>query len=70
MKNVSDCQLKIRSINDIVRRLNDGLDRTEEELMKCKIWLIEFQLANQMSLKELDDLCFESSDWVLDNIFG
>ena len=58
------------TIDDIVRRLNDGLNRTEEELEACKKWLIEYQLANDMSLRELDDLCFEDSNWVFDNIFG
>lgn len=57
-------------INDIVRRLNDGLDRTQEELDRCKLWLLEFQLANEMSLNELDNLCFENSDWVFEQIFG
>ena len=58
------------TIDDIARRLNDGLDRTEEELEKCKKLLLEYQLANQMSLRELDDLCFEDSNWVFDQIFG
>ena len=58
------------TIDDVVRRLNDGLNRTEDELMQCKQWLLEFQLANQMTLRELDDLCFEDSVWVFDQIFG
>ena len=58
------------TIDDVVRRLNDGLDRTEDELMKCKQWLLEFQVANQMTLRELDNLCFEDSVWVFDQIFG
>ena len=57
------------TIDDIVCRLNDGLDRTEEELEKCKKWLLEFQLANDMSLRELDDLCFEDSNRVFAQIF-
>lgn len=58
------------TIDDIVRRLNDGLDRTEEELATCKRWLMEYQAANDMSLTELDNLCFEDSNWVFENIFG
>ena len=58
------------TIDDIVLRLNDGLERTEEELEICKKWLLEYQLANDMSLKELDALCFEDSNWIFDNIFG
>ncbi len=57
-------------IDDIVRRLNDGIERTQEELDKCKLWLLEFQVANEMSLNELDNLCFEDSDWVFEQIFG
>lgn len=63
-------EVGIMTIDDIVRRLNDGLDRTEEELEMCKKWLLEYQLANDISLKELDDLCFEDSNWIFDNIFG
>lgn len=61
---------KVMTIDDVVRRLNDGLERTASELERCKEWLLEFQVANQMTLKELDDMCFEDSVWVLDNIFG
>lgn len=60
---------KINSIDDVVRRLNDGIERTDEELEMCKKWLLEYQSANQMSLNELDDMCFEDSVWVFDNIF-
>ena len=61
---------KALSIDDVVRRLNDGLDRTAEELDQCKKWLLEYQAANQMTLAELDDLCFKDSVWVFDNVFG
>ena len=57
------------NIDDVVRRLNDGIERTEEELEMCKKWLLEYQLANQMSIKELDDMCFEDSVSVFDQIF-
>lgn len=58
------------NIDEVVRRLNDGLERTDEELEQCKKWLLEFQSANDLSLNELDDLCFEDSVWVFDQIFG
>lgn len=61
---------EIKTIDDVVRRLNDGLDRTDEELEKCKRWLLGFQTANQMSLNELDDLCYKDSVWVFENILG
>lgn len=58
------------TIDDIVCRLNDGLDRTEQELAKCKKSLLEYQHNNNMTLKELDDLCFADSDWIFEYIFG
>lgn len=58
------------TIDDVVRRLNDGIERTEEELQICKKWLLEYQYANQMSIKELDDMCFKDSVWVFDHIFA
>ena len=57
------------SVKDIERRLNDGLNRTPEEHEKCCKWLMEFMTANDMSLKELDDLCWSDSDWILNQIF-
>lgn len=59
----------LKSIADVERRLNDGIDRTPEEREKCIIWLTEFMVANEMTLKELDHLCFEDSAWVFDQIF-
>ena len=41
-----------------------------DETGKCFKWLLEYQLANDMSLMELDELCFEDSNWVFDQIFG
>lgn len=59
----------IKSVKDVERRLNEGLERTPEEHGKCVVWLTEFMAANQMSLKELDALCFEDANWVFDQIF-
>lgn len=36
------------TIDEVVRRLNDGLKRTDEELEQCKKWLLEFQLTNDL----------------------
>lgn len=57
------------TIDQVVSRLNDGIVRTKEELSKCKKWLLEFQSANDMSLNKLDDLCYEDSTWIFDQIF-
>jgi len=57
------------TINEVTRRLIDGLDK-EKDFELIKKWLLEYQLANQLTLKELDDLCFEDSNWVFDQIYG
>ena len=57
-------------IHNIVLRLNWGIDRTEEELEQCKKWLLEYQAANDMSLKDLDTFCAESPEWIFEQIFG
>ena len=56
-------------VKDVERRLNEDIERTEEEHNQCVLWLTEFMVANDMSLEELDDLCFEDSTWVFDQIF-
>lgn len=60
---------EITSVKDIEIRLNDGLNRTPEEHEKCYKWLMEFMTANNMSLKELDDLCWIDSNWIFNQIF-
>jgi len=62
--------MKLTSVKDVEKRLNDGIKRTETEKQQCVQWLTEFMVANDMSLKELDDLCFEDSTWVFEQIFG
>ena len=59
----------IEEVRKIEKRLNDGLDRTPEEHEKCFQWLMEFMIANDMSLRELDELCWKDSVWVFDQIF-
>lgn len=57
-------------IDSIVARLNYGYDRTEEDLQKCKQWLLEWQAANQRTAHEMDDFCFMSPGWIFEQIFG
>lgn len=57
-------------IDSIAARLNYGYNRTEDELQKCKQWLLEYQAANQMSAHDLDDFCFHSPEWIFEQIFG
>lgn len=61
---------KVCSIADVEENLNNGLYRTDEQREKCRKWLTEFMVANDMTLKELDDLCYTDSAWVFDQIFG
>lgn len=61
---------EITSVKQIEAHLNDGINRTEEEHKKCVHWLTEFMIANDMSLNELDELCWEDSNWIFEQIFG
>ena len=61
--------MKELTIDEVVRRLIDGLDK-EKDFQLIKKWLWEFQTANQMSLKELDDLCWKDSIWIFEQIYG
>ena len=60
----------LNDVKEIERKLNDGLERTQEEHEKCYKWLVEFMIANDLSLNELNNLCFTDSNWILDQIFN
>lgn len=60
----------IENVKEVERRLNEGLDRTEEERKKCLSWLVSYLEANELTLNQLDNLCFENSDWVFGQIFN
>lgn len=60
----------LETVRDVEVRLNDGLDRTPEEREMCVRWLTEYMEANQLTLKQLDELCFTDSTWVFEQIFG
>lgn len=57
-------------VKNIARQLCDGLDKTEAEIEQCERWLAEYGIAHQLSLYQLNELCWEDSDWVLNQIFG
>lgn len=61
---------KIEMVEEIESCLNEGIRRTEEEHEKCVCWLMEFMTTNDITLEELEDLCFKDSDWVFNQIFG
>jgi hypothetical protein len=58
------------NIDEIIRRLFDGLDKNKNDWRLAKKILLEYQIANQLSIKELDDLCWEDSAWVFDQIYS
>lgn len=60
----------LNDVKEIERKLNDGLERTQEEHEKCYRWLVEFMIANDLSLNELNNLCFTDSNWIFDQIFN
>ena len=60
----------LNDVKEIERKLNDGLQRTQEEHEKCYKWLVEFMIANDLSLNELDNFCFTDKNWLLDQIFN
>lgn len=60
----------LKEVKEIERKLNEGLNRSKEEHEKCYKWLVEFMIANDISLQELNDLCFEDSNWIFDQIFN
>jgi hypothetical protein len=57
------------TIDKVTRRLIDGLDK-EKDFQLIKKLLLEYKIANKMSLVELDDLCWEDSNWVFDQIYN
>ena len=57
------------TIDEVVRQLNDGLERTTEELERCKKWLLEYQKENNLTIEQLNNLCWRDSDWVFNQIF-
>lgn len=56
--------------DDVVCQLCDGLEKSDEDLVIIKKWLIEFAAANQLSIIEMNDLCWEDSTWIFDRIYG
>lgn len=59
------------TIDCIVDQLFDDLPyaNSEEKRFKAKKWLLEYQAANQLTLRELNEMCWEDSVWVFDQIF-
>lgn len=47
-----------------------GLGKTAAEISHAAQWLAEYGTANDLSLHELNEMCWEDSTWFLDEIFG
>lgn len=56
-------------IMDIEEHLTNCLSISPEDRQKCLIWLYEFYTANDITLNELNDLCYSDSDWIFQQIF-
>lgn len=56
-------------IIEIERRLNEGLERSDAERKQCRDWL-QMMVGRGYTLEQLDDMCFEDSASVFDEIFG
>lgn len=59
----------LEQIRYLAQELNEGLERTPEEIEQCVQWLMEYYTANQISYKQLRELCWEDSNWVFQQIF-
>lgn len=58
------------TFREIARQLCQGLDKSEKDIDKATQWLAEYATANQLSMNELNEMCWEDSAWFLDQIFG
>ena len=58
------------TFNKLVTDLTAGLDYTPDQLQQIRQWLLEYQTANQLTLIQLNELCWEDSDWIFSQIFG
>lgn len=58
------------TVADVERRLNDGLERSLEERIVARNWLESYMKEKNISVEELDDICFEDSTKIFDSIYG
>lgn len=61
---------QISNLNEVIRQLTEGLDYTKTQINQIRTWLLEYQTANQLSLHELNELCWKDSCWIFDQVFG
>ena len=57
------------TFDKIVYDLTVGLDYTPGQLQQISQWLLEYQATNQLTLYQLNELCWEDSDWIFSQIF-
>ena len=58
------------TIDEIIRQLFDGLDKDEADWELARTRLTEYYAASQMSLKELNEICWEDSTFAFGIIYG
>ena len=57
------------TMDEVIRRLFDGLQKNEADWCLARKFLKEHAEKNDMTNEQLDDLCFEDSNWVFDRIY-
>ena len=58
------------TIDVVVNSLLEGLDKKPADYELARKALLEYQAANQMSLRELNELCWKDSTYMFDIIYG
>lgn len=61
--------MKTLTYEKIAQQLCDGLNKTREELSQAEYWLASYAIANQLSLNELNRLCQQRKNQILNEIF-
>lgn len=57
-------------IDYVVKSLLCGFNKPKRDFEKAKVELLWYQAANQLSLAELNELCWEDSTIFFDLIYG
>lgn len=58
------------TLDKVIERLFDGLDKTESDWELARKMLPELMQEKNLSIEQLDDLCFEDSTEIFDYING
>lgn len=58
------------TLDKVIERLFDDLDKTEADWELARNMLPKLMKEKNLSMEQLDDLCFEDSTMVFDYIYG